>query len=67
VIVAFLRGLKEIRGPWAELVNFYRRLADARVKYHLVTRAMNGDAHMIAQAMSSGHDSITVPRDRTEA
>ena len=36
VVVAFLTGLRTMRGPWSELVNFYRRLSDARVKYRLV-------------------------------
>ncbi len=52
VIVAFLSGLREVRGPWGELVSFYRRVADATVKYRLVRRAMNGDAEQIAAAMA---------------
>ncbi|MEO1291274.1 MAG: ABC transporter ATP-binding protein [Pseudomonadota bacterium] len=43
VVVAFLSGLREVRDPWGELVNFYRRLADARVKYRLVARAISGE------------------------
>lgn len=40
VIVAFLSGLREIRWPWGEMVSFYRRLADAGVKYVLVKSAI---------------------------
>lgn len=41
VIVAFLTGLGRLRGPWGEMIAFYRRLADARIKYDLVVSAMN--------------------------
>lgn len=41
VVIAFLSGIREIRSPWSELLNFYRRWADARVKYELVVGAMN--------------------------
>lgn len=43
VIVAFLSGLKQVRQPWAELVSFYRRLADARVKFKLVQAGLNNN------------------------
>jgi ABC-type bacteriocin/lantibiotic exporter with double-glycine peptidase domain len=40
VVVAFLSGLRQVQGPWGELLDFYRRLADARVKYRLVRGAI---------------------------
>lgn len=40
VVVAFLSGLRMIRAPWGELVSYYRRLADAAVKYDLVRAAI---------------------------
>ena len=40
VVVAFLSGLRQVQGPWSELLDFYRRLADARVKYRLVRGAI---------------------------
>lgn len=40
VVVAFLSGLRMIRAPWGELVGYYRRLADASVKYDLVRLAV---------------------------
>jgi ABC-type bacteriocin/lantibiotic exporter with double-glycine peptidase domain len=40
VVVAFLSGLRQVQGPWSELLDFYRRLADARVKYRLVRAAI---------------------------
>lgn len=36
VVVAFLSGLRRVREPWSELLSFYRRLADARIKYRLI-------------------------------
>jgi ABC-type bacteriocin/lantibiotic exporter with double-glycine peptidase domain len=42
VVVAFLSGLRQVQGPWSELLDFYRRLADARVKYRLVRAAIAG-------------------------
>ncbi|MEM7498570.1 MAG: ABC transporter ATP-binding protein [Pseudomonadota bacterium] len=44
LVVAFLSGLREVRGPWSELVSFYRRLTDAQVKYLLVGDALQRDA-----------------------
>jgi hypothetical protein len=40
VVVAFLSALRQIQGPWGELLDFYRRLADAQVKYRLVRQAI---------------------------
>lgn len=42
VVVAFLSALRQIQGPWGELLDFYRRLADARIKYRLVRQAITG-------------------------
>lgn len=36
VVVAFLTGLRRVREPWSELLSFYRRFADAHVKYRLI-------------------------------
>ncbi|MEM9764256.1 MAG: ABC transporter transmembrane domain-containing protein [Pseudomonadota bacterium] len=43
IVVAFLSGLREVRGPWSELISFYRRLTDAQVKYRLVGDAIRGE------------------------
>ena len=40
LIVAFLSGLSQISDHWGELLDFYRRYTDARVKYGLVTSAL---------------------------
>lgn len=40
VVVAFLSALRQIHGPWSELLDFYRRLANAQVKYRLVRQAI---------------------------
>jgi ABC-type multidrug transport system fused ATPase/permease subunit len=39
-IVAFLSGFEKISEPWRELVAFYRRWSDARVKYGLVRESL---------------------------
>lgn len=36
LVVAFLSGLRQIDEHWSELLDFYRRYTDARVKYRLV-------------------------------
>lgn len=36
LIVAFLTGMRQIDEHWAELLDFYRRFTDARVKFRLV-------------------------------
>ncbi len=40
VVVAFLSALRQIQGPWGELLDFYRRMADAQIKYRLVRQAI---------------------------
>ncbi|GMG81042.1 hypothetical protein LNKW23_02540 [Paralimibaculum aggregatum] len=66
VIVAFLSGLREVRGPWGELVSFYRRLADAGVKYRLLRKAMNGDPNDIATALEPQVPRSVPPRRRDD-
>lgn len=53
VIVAFLSGLRELRDPWGDLVSFYRRWSDARIKYRLVVGAMNGDKTLPSPAVQA--------------
>jgi ABC-type bacteriocin/lantibiotic exporter with double-glycine peptidase domain len=36
-IVAFVSGFERIASPWRELVGFYRRASDARIRYRLVS------------------------------
>ncbi|MEM6668370.1 MAG: ABC transporter transmembrane domain-containing protein [Pseudomonadota bacterium] len=59
VIVAFLAGLRELRDPWSDLVSFYRRWTDARVKYRLVVGAMNGEKRLTSPAISQHHPSFS--------
>jgi ABC-type multidrug transport system fused ATPase/permease subunit len=40
-IVAFVSGVGRISDPWRELVAFYRRASDARVRYRLVRESLN--------------------------
>jgi ABC-type bacteriocin/lantibiotic exporter with double-glycine peptidase domain len=43
LIVAFLTGLRQIDEHWGELLDFYRRYTDARVKFLLVTGTLTPD------------------------
>jgi ABC-type bacteriocin/lantibiotic exporter with double-glycine peptidase domain len=47
-VVAFISGLARINDPWGDLVNYFRDLTNAAVKYRLIVSAvgesaMNGD------------------------
>jgi ABC-type bacteriocin/lantibiotic exporter with double-glycine peptidase domain len=35
-IVAFISGLNQVKDPWGDLVNFFRDMTNARVKYRLI-------------------------------
>lgn len=39
-VVAFISGLSKVNDPWGDLVNFFRDLTNARVKFHLIARAV---------------------------
>lgn len=56
VILAFMMALRQIRDPWSELVNFYRRFADARIKYKLVRAAVRDPSAPIAISRNFGYD-----------
>jgi ABC-type bacteriocin/lantibiotic exporter with double-glycine peptidase domain len=43
LVVAFLTGLRQIDEHWSELLDFYRRYTDARVKYRLVKGVVEDD------------------------
>jgi ABC-type bacteriocin/lantibiotic exporter with double-glycine peptidase domain len=43
LVVAFLTGLRQIDEHWSELLDFYRRYTDARVKYRLVKGVLDDD------------------------
>lgn len=42
-VVAFISGLDRVNDPWGDLVNYFREMTSARVKYRLVATAL-GDA-----------------------
>lgn len=48
LIVAFLSGMRQIDEHWGELLDFYRRYTDAKVKYRLVTGTLGGEAPVTA-------------------
>jgi len=41
-VVAFISGLERVNDPWGDLVNYFREMTSAQVKYHLVADALNG-------------------------
>ena len=43
-VVAFISGLTRINDPWGDLVNFFRDLTNARIKYRLIARVLNEPA-----------------------
>jgi ABC-type bacteriocin/lantibiotic exporter with double-glycine peptidase domain len=53
-VVAFISGLNRMNDPWGDLVNYFRDLTNAAVKYRLITRVI--DAHSPAKVPSAGID-----------
>jgi ABC-type multidrug transport system fused ATPase/permease subunit len=43
-VVAFISGLDRINDPWGDLVNYFREMSSARVKYRMVANALGSDA-----------------------
>ena len=39
-VVAFVSGLAKVNDPWGDLVNWYREMAQVRIRYGLVADAM---------------------------
>ena len=42
-VVAFISGLARINDPWGDLVNYFRELTNAGVKFRLIATALRGD------------------------
>jgi ABC-type bacteriocin/lantibiotic exporter with double-glycine peptidase domain len=62
VVVAFLAALREMRGPWTELVDFYRRFSDAFIKHRLVVDAIGDpDGRMPSWGLAAGPEGPTLP------
>jgi len=43
-VVAFISGLDRVNDPWGDLVNYFREMSSAQVKYRLVAKALRGSA-----------------------
>jgi ABC-type multidrug transport system fused ATPase/permease subunit len=43
-VVAFISGLNRMNDPWGDLVNYFRDLTNAAVKYRLIARVLDGGA-----------------------
>lgn len=41
-VVAFISGLDRVNDPWGDLVNYFREMSSARVKYRMVAKALAG-------------------------
>jgi len=41
-IVAFISGLSRMNGPWGELVNYFRDLTNAGLKFRMIESALDG-------------------------
>lgn len=41
-VVAFISGLNRMNDPWGDLVNYFRDLTNAAVKYQLISRVIHG-------------------------
>jgi ABC-type bacteriocin/lantibiotic exporter with double-glycine peptidase domain len=48
-VVAFISGLNRVNDPWGDLVNYFRDMTNARVKYRLIAAAL-GDRAIGADA-----------------
>lgn len=48
-VVAFISGLNRVNDPWGDLVNYFRDMTNARVKYRLIAAAL-GDRATAADA-----------------
>lgn len=42
-VVAFISGLDRVNDPWGDLVNYFREMSSARVKYRMVAKALGSD------------------------
>jgi ABC-type multidrug transport system fused ATPase/permease subunit len=50
-VVAFISGLDRVNDPWGDLVNYFREMSSARVKYRMVAKALGGG--LDAEAVSA--------------
>lgn len=48
-VVAFISGLNRVNDPWGDLVNYFRDMTNARVKYRLIAAALG---HRPAEAQA---------------
>lgn len=52
-IVAFISGINRMNDPWSDLVNFFRDLTNAVVRYKLILDAINGKGAEAGEAGES--------------
>ena len=49
-IVAFISGLSRMNGPWGELVNYFRDLTNAGLKFRMITTALGRSPELSPKA-----------------
>ena len=49
-IVAFISGLSRMNGPWGELVNYFRDLTNAGLKFRMITTALGRSPELSPEA-----------------
>lgn len=56
-VVAFISGLNRVNDPWGDLVNYFRDMTNAQVKYRMIATALGhrqADAKATSQTSPSG-------------
>jgi ABC-type bacteriocin/lantibiotic exporter with double-glycine peptidase domain len=49
-IVAFISGLARMNGPWGELVNYFRDLTNAGLKFRMIASALGRSPELSPEA-----------------
>ena len=57
-LVAVLAAYKDLSAPWKELLNFYQRLQDARIKYEQVIEQFDPPGSMDAELQTAEPESV---------
>jgi ABC-type bacteriocin/lantibiotic exporter with double-glycine peptidase domain len=61
-VVAFISGIGRINDPWGDLVNYFRDLNVAQVKYRLLADAVTSLAGPATQAIARNNSSKVVTK-----
>jgi ABC-type bacteriocin/lantibiotic exporter with double-glycine peptidase domain len=61
VVLAFITGLKQVHGPWNEMLTFYRTFADALIKYALIRGAVGASIPLTPDRDPGPAVSVSLP------